>query len=132
MDVLGDELLETGLVNGDFTGMEARNFLLVDVDAYNIIAGVSEAGSGDQAHVAGADDGQFHVWCLISLEAGEEATSKSHFGRLAPGEKAAQAVRPTEFAHSTEPTQGVNGKRRPFPGRGPRRCRRTRTAPGRV
>ncbi len=37
------------------------DLLGVDVDADDVVAGLGEAGAGDEAHVAGAEDGYAHL-----------------------------------------------------------------------
>ena len=40
---------------------ERRDLRRVDVEAQHVVADFGEAGAGDQADVAGADDGDFHA-----------------------------------------------------------------------
>ena len=56
-----DELIEARLVDGDFPGTEAGDLLLVDVDADDVVAGVGEAGAGDQADVPSTHHGDTHA-----------------------------------------------------------------------
>ena len=44
------------LVNGDFAGVELRNSICVDVGADNVVAGLSEASTRDQAYVTATYD----------------------------------------------------------------------------
>src|SRR4030095_16947649 len=62
--VAPDHLFEPGLVDGDLACVQQRDLLLIDVDASNVIAALSEAGSGDQSHITGTDHGQIHVHFL--------------------------------------------------------------------
>jgi hypothetical protein len=48
------------LVDGDLSGAQALDLGGVDVDAGDVVAHFSKTGAGDQADVAGADDGQVH------------------------------------------------------------------------
>ena len=54
--MLGDQLLEAGLVDRDLAALEALDLVGVDVDAPDLVAELGEAGRGDEADVAGADD----------------------------------------------------------------------------
>ena len=54
--VLGDQLLEAGLVDRDLALLEALDLVGVDVDAVDLAAELREARRGDEADVAGADD----------------------------------------------------------------------------
>src|SRR4051794_23924215 len=54
--VLGDQLLQAGLVDGDLAALEALDLVDVDVDAVDVAAQLCEAGRRDEADVAGADD----------------------------------------------------------------------------
>ena len=47
-----------------------RDFFLVKVEAQDIVAEIGKAGAGDQAHIAGADDGDFQL--LLSKVASSE------------------------------------------------------------
>ena len=42
-----DQLIETGLVDRDLAGLQAVDFLLVEVDADHVVTGLCEAGAGD-------------------------------------------------------------------------------------
>ena len=52
----GDELGQAGLVDRDLAALEALDLVGVDVDAPDLVAELGEAGRGDEADVAGADD----------------------------------------------------------------------------
>jgi hypothetical protein len=52
-----DVRLEARLVDRDLAVIEARDLVCVDVDANHVIAHFGHAGAGDEAHVAGAEDG---------------------------------------------------------------------------
>ena len=47
-----DELLEARLVDRDLALLQARDLGRVDVDAQHLVAGIGEAGAGDEADVA--------------------------------------------------------------------------------
>ena len=51
-----DELGQAGLVDRDLAALQARDLVGVDVDAPDLVAELGEAGRGDEADVAGADD----------------------------------------------------------------------------
>ena len=55
-----DHLGEARLVDRDLAAVEPVDLGLVDVDAGHVVAAVGEAGAGDQADVAGANDCDFH------------------------------------------------------------------------
>ena len=42
-------------------GVQPLDLLRVDVDADDVIAGIGEAGAGDEADVAGAENGDAHL-----------------------------------------------------------------------
>src|SRR5256885_1136241 len=58
--VAGDHLLQARLVDGHAAGVEQLDLARVLVDAHHVVAAVGEAGAGDQADVAGADDRDPH------------------------------------------------------------------------
>ncbi len=107
-NVLRDELLEPGLIDGDFAREKAVNFRSVDVHADNVIAGVGEAGPSDQAHIASPNDGEFHVWYLDFAQSARRGNDKSSLANVASSEEAPQAVRSTELAHPAELPERVN------------------------
>ena len=61
LDVALDQLLETGLVDRDLARAEEVDLLLVEVDAGDIVPGLGEARSRDEADVPGPNDGDFHI-----------------------------------------------------------------------
>src|SRR5688572_7036563 len=52
--------LEPRLEDRDFAAVQARDLALVDVETEHVVAGVREAGAGDETDIAGADDGDVH------------------------------------------------------------------------
>ena len=54
--VVGDELLEAGLVDGHVTALEPGDLGLVDVHAHDVVPEVGEAHGRDEADVPGTDD----------------------------------------------------------------------------
>ena len=67
-DILGDEVGEAGLVDGDFAPQQRLDFLRVVVDAHHFVPHFREAGTRRQADISGTDNRQFH------LEKGQLAT----------------------------------------------------------
>ena len=65
LDVAGEELLETGLVDGSLPGAQRGDLRLVHVDAGDRMPGLGEAGTGDEADVSGSDDGNAHGFRLL-------------------------------------------------------------------
>ena len=59
-DVALDQLGQARLVDRHLAAVEHVDLLLVAVDAGHVVAALGEAGAGDQADVAGANDGDFH------------------------------------------------------------------------
>ncbi len=55
-----DERIEPGLVDGHLALVQALDLAGVDIDADDVIARLGEAGARDEAHVAGAEDGDSH------------------------------------------------------------------------
>ena len=52
--------LQARLEDRDLARVELLDLVLVEVEAEHVVARVGEAGAGDQADVAGADDGDVH------------------------------------------------------------------------
>ena len=55
-----------GLINGHAAAVEQVNLGLVKVEAKHVVAQVGQAGAGDQAYVAGADDGDVHLFIVVA------------------------------------------------------------------
>jgi hypothetical protein len=53
-------------VDRDAAVVEQIDLLLVDVEAEHVVAQLRQAGAGDQAYIAGADNGNFHGVTLNS------------------------------------------------------------------
>ena len=49
--VAGDRLVEARLVDRDLAGVQARDLGRVDIDANDVVAGVRQAGAGDETDV---------------------------------------------------------------------------------
>ena len=60
-DVALDHFFEARLVDGDAAGLEHLHLVGVVIDADDVVADLGKAGAGDEADVAGANDGEFHV-----------------------------------------------------------------------
>jgi len=48
------------LVDRHFSGLELADLLGIDVHAGDLVAGLGEAGSGDESDVSSPDDGDLH------------------------------------------------------------------------
>ena len=59
-EALYEQRIETRLVNGDDSLLEAFDFLRVDVHAKNVVSGIRQARTGHEAHVAGPEYGYSH------------------------------------------------------------------------
>src|SRR5213076_2619965 len=70
--------LEPRLVDRDDAVVEAIDLGLVHVDADHVMADLSQAGSGDEADVAGAEDGDAHAmsWMNGGRVVSQPATSR--------------------------------------------------------
>src|SRR5690606_15592635 len=60
--------VKAGLVNRYVSGVQPRDLGFVDVDANDVVAHLRHAGTGNEAHVAGAKDCQSHVYILRLLQ----------------------------------------------------------------
>ena len=60
-EVALQQLVEAGLVDRRLAALEHLDLALVDVDAQDVVADLGEARAGDQADVAGTEDGETHV-----------------------------------------------------------------------
>ena len=58
--VASDQFGQTRLVDRDMAAVEDVDFLPVTIDTGHIVAGLGQASAGDQSHVSGSDDGDFH------------------------------------------------------------------------
>ena len=56
LDVAFDVVIKAGLIDRHLAIIKARDLVLVDVDADDVVARFGHAGAGDEAHVAGAED----------------------------------------------------------------------------
>jgi hypothetical protein len=54
-------LLQTRLMDRDAAAVEDLDLAFVDIQAQHVVAHFRQAGAGDQADVAGANDGDFHM-----------------------------------------------------------------------
>ncbi len=59
--VFGDELIETGFVDGHLAFGEAGNFIGVNINAHHVDAKLGEARARHQADIATADDCNLHT-----------------------------------------------------------------------
>src|SRR5207253_11309532 len=63
-DVAADDCVEARLVDWDQALFEGADFFLIDVDTDDIVAEVSQSGSGNEADIARADHCNVQVWSL--------------------------------------------------------------------
>ncbi len=56
-----EERIEAGLVDGHFALVQSLDLVRVDVDTNDMITRLGEAGTRDEAHVAGAENSYAHV-----------------------------------------------------------------------
>lgn len=63
-DIAENQLQQTRLVDGQLPLLQAGNFRGILVNAHHVVAAFRQAGGGDQADIAGADDRDLHVCCL--------------------------------------------------------------------
>src|SRR5262249_26927515 len=84
-ETVSDEILEPGLYDGDLGAAQALDLLGHDVGADDVVAEMGEAGSGGQADVARADDGDAtHVKEFYPRRNRRSLGSSAHsFGRVA-------------------------------------------------
>ena len=61
LGVAFDESVEARLVDGNLAAVQALDLSRVDIDADHMVAGVSETGAGDEAHIAGAENSNAHL-----------------------------------------------------------------------
>ena len=64
LDVSLKKHIQVGLINRDLPLLHAPYLGLVDIHTDHFIPGLCQAGPGDQAHVAGAYYGDFHIAIL--------------------------------------------------------------------
>jgi hypothetical protein len=83
--VARDDLVQPRLVDRDAALVEDADLARVDVQADHVVAHFGEAGAGDEADVAGADDGDFHG-AIIPQGPGRDRSEPSVTnGELRPG-----------------------------------------------
>ena len=61
-----DHRLQAGLVDRDHAVVEAVDLGRVDVDADHVVADLGQAGTGDKADIAGAENGDAHETVLVT------------------------------------------------------------------
>jgi hypothetical protein len=78
LDVVGDDLGQTWLVDWDLAAIERVDFCLVHVDARHVIAAIGKARSCHQTDVSGSHNSDFHFRrLLISLAAFAERSLRA-------------------------------------------------------
>src|SRR5688572_6057172 len=61
-DIALDERIEARFVDGNDALFQAFDLFVVDIDAKHVVAGVRKAGTGDEADVTGAENGDSHIF----------------------------------------------------------------------
>ena len=56
-----DQLRQPRLVDRRLAAQQPLDLLPVAIDAHDVVARLGQASAGDQPHVAGSDNGEFHV-----------------------------------------------------------------------
>lgn len=59
-DIAFDHRREAGFVDGDIALLQPVDLARIDIHADHVMADIGEAGPGDKADIAGAEDGQTH------------------------------------------------------------------------
>ena len=72
--------------------VEERDLVRIDVGTDDVIAGLGQAGAGDEADVSGADDCYVHEAPGVLVESRQESAWEKH-GTLWGGRKPCRAVR---------------------------------------
>ena len=72
-DVLGYDFFEARFINGDLAGEQLGDFLLVVVDADDLVPHLREAGARGEPYVTRSDDGDFHEMMTVVLISGKKA-----------------------------------------------------------
>ena len=55
-----DEFQQTRFVDGDLVGVQDLDLARIFIDADHLVAALGKAGGGDESHVSGANDSDFH------------------------------------------------------------------------
>ncbi len=63
-----DQLVESGLVDGNAAGVQRFDLLNVDVGTNDIVSGLRKAGPDDEANVSGSHDCDLHIPSGPSVE----------------------------------------------------------------
>src|SRR5205085_6149197 len=72
-----DHRLQARLVDRNDAVVEAFDLRRVDVDAHDVMADLRQAGAGDEADIAGAEDGDAHERSLLSVPGYDDAGDDS-------------------------------------------------------
>ena len=94
--VAGHALGQPGLVDRDLAPLEPLHLLGVDVHAPHVAAELGKAGRGDQADVAGADDGDGFAFGAHRAEEGSGLDAPTGAASTPPGQR--RAYRASEAA----------------------------------
>ncbi len=65
--IVGDQVIEAGLVNRHLAARQSRDLRLVLVDANDLMAEIGKTGAGNKADIAGADHGNAHVGSIVKV-----------------------------------------------------------------
>ena len=65
-DIARDHGVQAGLVDRHAARLKQRDLGGVHVQADNVVPHIGEAGARDEAHIAGADDGDFHQAAFLA------------------------------------------------------------------
>jgi hypothetical protein len=103
-----DQFAQAGLVDGHAAVVEDGDLGGVDVEAADAVAEVGQTGAGDEADVAGADDGDVHGKKTERSE--ESRPGIGHLGFALGGDGFASA--PRSLRHGRPEQAGINRLRR--------------------
>ena len=60
LEVASNQRLEARFVDRDFAARQRGHLLLIHIHADDVVAGIGKTGTGDQAHIAGAENRNAH------------------------------------------------------------------------
>ena len=83
-DVAPDHVLQTGLVDGDAAAVEGLDLAGIDVQTHHVVADLGEAGTGDEADVAGPDHRYLQAGTFASAPIEALMASSAASGSEAP------------------------------------------------
>ena len=80
LDVVGDQLLETGLEDRDPAGVQRLDLARVLVDADHVMAEIGKADPGHKTDITRTDHGDVHETSFLLLAAGSASERDPVFG----------------------------------------------------